>query len=59
MLNDRIVHLNLARSGVVLDGALLHNVESLTSVERERYVLLHEQDCDTLPMQGVDVLSDL
>src|SRR6185503_5972250 len=50
LLDDRIVHFELRRHGMVANHALLHDVDALAGLERQRHVLLHQQDGDALPM---------
>src|SRR5262247_2189712 len=59
LCDDRVVHLDLGRRGVVPDSALLHDVDALAGLERERHILLHQQDRDALPVQHLDDRADL
>src|SRR5215831_3020407 len=45
--------------GVVPDDPLLHDVHALARLERERHVLLDQQDGDPLPVQRLHDLPDL
>src|SRR5262245_40992737 len=40
-MDDRIVHRELRGGGMVADRPLLHEVDALAGLERERHVLLH------------------
>ena len=40
-------------------SALLHDVDALARLERQRHVLLDQQDGHALPVQHVDDLADL
>src|ERR1700681_3514601 len=44
LADDRIVHAQLGGRGVVADDALLHDVDPLARLERQRDVLLDQQD---------------
>ena len=49
--------LSSAARGVVAHRALLHEVDALAGLERQRHVLLDQQDGDALPVQHVDDLA--
>src|SRR6185436_3088577 len=59
LLDDGVVDLQLGGRGVMADRALLHDVDPLAGFERQRHVLLHQQDRDSFAVQGVDDLPDL
>ena len=51
--------LQLGRRALVAHDALLHDVDALARLERQRHVLLHQQDRHALAVQHVDDLADL
>src|SRR6185436_14956625 len=59
LLDDRVADLELGGGGVVPDHAFFHNVDALACLQRQRHVLLHEQDRYALAVQDVDDLPDL
>src|SRR5438552_3433994 len=59
LVDDGGVGAQRRRGPVVADGALLHDVHAVRDVERERYVLLHEQDGHALLVKDIDDLADL
>src|SRR5689334_18989904 len=59
LLDDVVADPEIGRSGVMADGALLHQIDALARFERQRHVLLDQQDGDALAMQRVDDLVDL
>src|SRR5216683_2345481 len=59
LLDDRVLHVELGRRAMVPDDALLHDVDPLAGCERERHVLLHQQDRHALLVQHLDDLADL
>src|SRR6266481_4517033 len=44
LVDDGIVHRERGRGRLVTDRALLHEIDPLARLERERHVLLYEQD---------------
>src|SRR5258705_13368164 len=46
LMDDRIVHGQLRGRGVVAHRALLHEVDALAGLQRQRHVLLDQQDGD-------------
>ena len=59
LVNDRIVDGQLRGGRLVADGALLHEVDALARLQRQRHVLLDQQDGDAFLVQDVDDLADL
>src|SRR5580704_3731524 len=59
LVDDRVVHAQLGSRGVVPDDALLHDVDPLAGLERQRDVLLDQQDRHVLLMQHIDDVADL
>src|SRR5690242_12202356 len=45
LFDDGIADLEVGRDGVMTDFPLLHDVDPLARFERQRHVLLHQQDC--------------
>src|SRR4029079_4237848 len=59
LVDDGIVHFELRGDGVVAHRTLLHEVDALARRERERHVLLDQQDRDAFLVQRRDDLADL
>src|SRR5688572_2907260 len=59
LVDDRVIGPEIGGRRVVTDDALLHDVDAVRRIERERDVLLDEQDRDPGPVQDVDDLADL
>src|SRR5687767_12696275 len=59
LVNDGVVGAEGGRGGLVPDGALLHDVHPIGHGERERHVLLDEQDRHALLVEDLDDLADL
>src|SRR5687767_13074335 len=59
LLDDRVADLEVGGGGVVAHHALLHDVDALACLQRQRHVLLHQQDRHALAVQHVDDLPDL
>src|SRR6476646_9406103 len=57
LVDDRIVHFELRGDGVVAHRTLLHEVDALARRERERHVLLDQQDRDAFLVQRRDDLA--
>src|SRR5262245_52739107 len=58
-VNDGVIDRQFRGCGMVLNGPLFHEVDALARRQRQRYVLLHEQDCHAVPVQDLDDLADL
>src|ERR1700730_9410838 len=59
LVDDRVVHRELGRWAMMADGALLHDVHALARFQRERHVLLHQQDRHAITVQHVDDFPNL
>src|SRR5215213_4386423 len=59
LLDDVVADLEVGRFGLMADGALLHDVDALARFERQRHVLLDQQNGDALAMQRIDDLVNL
>src|SRR6478672_734153 len=59
LLDDVVADLEIGRFGVMADDALLHQIDALARLKRQRHVLLDQQDGDALAMQRVDDLVNL
>src|SRR6185369_12931945 len=59
LVDDGIAHFQLCGDGLVAHHALLHEIDPLARGQRQRHVLLHQQDGNALAMQHVDDLDDL
>src|SRR5438105_2183732 len=59
LLDDVVADLEIGRFGVMANGALLHDVDALARFERQRHVLLDQEDGDALAMQRIDDLVNL
>src|SRR5215510_3318716 len=58
-VNDALIGAELGGGGVMAHGALLHDVDASGGVERQRDVLLDQQDGDAVAVERVDDLLDL
>src|SRR5437870_7935887 len=59
LVDDGVVGAQLGGGRVMADDALLHDVDPVTDLERERHVLLHEEDGHALAVEHADDLVDL
>src|SRR5499427_7845579 len=59
LVDDRVAELERGCWAVMPDSAFLHDVDALARFQRQRHVLLHQQNRHALPVQHVDDLSDL
>src|SRR5215813_8002928 len=59
LVDDRVAELERGCRAVMPDSAFLHDVDALARFQRQRHVLLHQQNRHALPVQHVDDLSDL
>src|SRR5690242_15490847 len=59
LLDDGVADVEIGRRGMVADRALLHDVDALACLERQRHVLLDQEDCNAVIVQGVDDLMNL
>ena len=59
LVDDGVVHLQLRGDCMMAHRALLHEVDALARLQRQRHVLLDQQDGHALAMQHVDDLLDL
>src|SRR5713226_8337355 len=59
LVDDGVVGAQLGGRRVMADDALLHDVDAVTDLERQRHVLLHEEDGHALAVEHADDLVDL
>src|ERR1051326_5123402 len=59
LLDDVVADLQIGRFGVMADDALLHEIDALAGFERQRHILLNQEDGDALAMQRIDNLVNL
>src|SRR5215212_673219 len=59
LLDDGIADLEVGRERVVADRALLHDVDPLAGLERQRHVLFHQKNRDAFVVQRINDLVDL
>src|SRR6266581_5454935 len=59
LMDDGVVGAQLGGRRVVADDALFHDVHAVTDLERQRHVLLHEEDGHALAVEHADDLVDL
>src|SRR4029078_3642496 len=59
LVNDRVIHFEIAGGGVMAHDAFFHDVDALACLQRERYVLFDEEDGDVFPVQHIDDVADL
>src|SRR5690242_13190590 len=59
LMDERGVGAQRGRRGMVADHTLFHDVDAIADVQRERHVLLDEQDRDTVAVQHIDDRADL
>src|ERR1700730_7842414 len=59
LLDHRVVHAQLGGGGVMPDRALLHDVDPLARLERQRHILLHQEDRHLLPTEHLDDVANL
>src|SRR5512135_1675398 len=59
LLDERVVDFDVGGGASVPDGALLHDVDALARFQRQRHVLLDQEDRDALLVQHVDDIADL
>ena len=55
----RVIGAQVGGRRVVPHDALLHDVDALGRLERQRHVLLDEEDGHAVPVEHVDDLADL
>src|SRR5437660_10078960 len=58
-VDDLVARVQFRSSRVMAHLALLHEVDAFARLERERHVLLHQQNRDALAAQHVDDVPDL
>src|ERR1700730_15660101 len=58
-VDDGVVRPQLGGRGVVAHHAFFHDVDALACLERQRHVLLDQQDRHALAMQHLDDLTNL
>src|SRR5439155_10723606 len=58
-MDHRVISAELGGGGMMPDRALLHEVDTLARRERQRDILLHEQNGDMLAPEHADDLADL
>src|SRR5665213_37781 len=59
LLDHGVVDVEFGRGAVVPHHAFFEDVDALACLERQRHVLLDQQDGDAVAMQHVDDLADL
>src|SRR4051812_17134859 len=59
LFDDVVADLKVGRSSLMADRALLHDVDALTGLKRQRHVLLDQQDRNAFAVKRVDDLVNL